>query len=54
MDIVEIILKVLAKLKSIRCKSSNRNHHFNRLKKKNSVNISINAEKTFDKFNIHS
>ena len=28
-------------------------HHINKLKKKNHMIISINAEKTFDKFNIH-
>ena len=28
-------------------------HHINKLKKKNHMIISINAEKVFDKFNIH-
>ena len=35
------------------CKSINVIHHINKLKDKNHMIISIDAEKAFDKFNIH-
>ena len=35
------------------CKSINEIHHINKLKDKNDMIISIDAEKAFDKFNIH-
>ena len=35
------------------CKSINVIHHTNKLKDKNHMIISIDAEKAFDKFNIH-
>ena len=35
------------------CKSINVIHHINELKDKNHLIISMNAEKAFDKFNIH-
>ena len=35
------------------CKSTNVIHHINKLKDKNHMIISIDAEKAFDKFNIH-
>ena len=34
-------------------KSINVIHHINKLKEKNHMTISIDAEKAFDKFNIH-
>ena len=35
------------------CKSINIIHHINKLKNKNHMIISIDAEKAFEKFNIH-
>ena len=35
------------------CKSTNMIHHINKLKDKNHIIISIEAEKFFDKFNTH-
>ena len=35
------------------CKSINMIHHINKLKDKNHMIISIDAEKAFDKFNTH-
>ena len=35
------------------CKSINMIHHINKLKNKTSMIISIDAEKVFEKFNIH-
>ena len=35
------------------CKSINGIHHINRLKNKNHIKISIDADKAFEKFSIH-
>ena len=35
------------------CKSTNVIHHINKRKDENHIILSIDAEKTFDKFNIH-